>query len=140
MHAWEAGLKTTYYLRTLAASQVSKMLDVAAVKEYLRDSEVYSVSDNGVSIGYFSFNLTSDKTVELKSIALLPSYQGKGIGKQMLDKLFELTQGCIINLVVHPGNTAALISYLKNGFVIKGWKEDYFEDNQPRILMETCFD
>jgi len=44
MLAWEYGLKTTYYLRTLAASQVQKMIEVETVKEVakekVRESEI----------------------------------------------------------------------------------------------------
>ena len=37
MLAWESGLKTTYYLRTLAASQVQRMVDVEIVKEIAKE-------------------------------------------------------------------------------------------------------
>lgn len=39
MLAWELGLKTTYYLRTLAASQVSKTIEVDAVRETIKKEE-----------------------------------------------------------------------------------------------------
>ena len=39
MLAWEHGLKTTYYLRTQAASQVQKMTDIEAIKEVAKQRE-----------------------------------------------------------------------------------------------------
>jgi len=39
MFAWESGLKTTYYLRTLAASQVQKMVDLETLKEVAMERE-----------------------------------------------------------------------------------------------------
>jgi ribosomal protein S18 acetylase RimI-like enzyme len=38
-------------------------------------------------------------------------------------------------LVTHPENTSAIITYLKSGFKIKAWKDNYFGDGQPRILL-----
>lgn len=37
--AWEYGLKTTYYLRTLAASQVQKMVDIETLKQVADERE-----------------------------------------------------------------------------------------------------
>jgi ribosomal protein S18 acetylase RimI-like enzyme len=110
--------------------------DVTVVKSYLNGCEVYMVNDNSVPIGYFGYKVGTDNSVELKSIALLPSHQKIGIGKQMLQKIFELTKDNKIWLVVHPQNTQANMTYLKSGFVIVNWKSDFFGDGQPRLIME----
>lgn len=111
--------------------------DVDVVKSYLKDCLVYLVCDEKTPIGYFGYERTSPYSYDLKSIALLPEYQGKKIGSQMLQKVINLTKGNVISLVVHPSNTSAILSYFKNGFSISGWKENFFGDGKPRLLMET---
>jgi ribosomal protein S18 acetylase RimI-like enzyme len=110
--------------------------DVDVVKRYLSDCVVYLVKDGDTPIGYFGFHLESTSSVELKSIALLPSYQNKGIGRQMLATLFDATRGRKIWLVVHPQNSHAIMTYLKNDFTILNWKQDFFGDGEPRLVME----
>jgi len=42
---WESGLKTTYYLRTLAASQVTKTTDTNVIKEQIIEEEKGKIKD-----------------------------------------------------------------------------------------------
>jgi len=37
-------------------------------------------------------------------------------------------------LITHPLNTPAILLYLKNGFQITGWKDNYYGDSEPRII------
>lgn len=48
--AWESGLKTTYYLRTLAASQVQKMVDVEILKEIVKEEDI-SINEKNIIKG-----------------------------------------------------------------------------------------
>lgn len=110
---------------------------VQEVLDYLEGCEVYGVFDEKQAVGYFGFKLHEDDKVELKSIALLPEYQGKGIGKRMMERVQSDVGQKIIWLVVHPENVGAIASYMKSGFIPSGWKDDFFGDGQPRLVMES---
>jgi ribosomal protein S18 acetylase RimI-like enzyme len=110
--------------------------DVEVVKAYLKKCDVYFLYDKNEQIGYFALWNKSDAEIELKSIALLPNFQDKGLGSKMLDKVIELSRGKRLSLVVHPLNISAIIAYLNKGFVIVTRKENYFGDGQPRLILE----
>lgn len=114
----------------------------ASVEEelnYLKGSETYIYLDNDKAIGFFSFKDMDSGEVELKSMAVIPEYQGKGIGRQMMDRYLRLNEGKDLFLVTHPLNGAAIILYLRSGFNIVGWKENYYGDGQPRLILKRKF-
>ncbi len=104
--------------------------------DYLKDSQVYLYFLEDKSAGFFGFQKTNDKNVELKVLAVRPEYQGKGIGSQMINHFFELNKGCPLSLATHPKNSQAIIFYLKHGFMIEDWKENYYGDGEPRIILK----
>ena len=53
-----------------------------------------------------------------------------------MDKLLKEIGNKKIVLTVHPQNNAALRIYLKLGFVIISWKDNYFGDGEPRLYLE----
>jgi ribosomal protein S18 acetylase RimI-like enzyme len=103
--------------------------------DYLKDCDVYMLYENRKPIGFFAYK-TSGDGVEVKSIVVVPEEQGKGYGKAMMNKLLELTDGHTVHLVTHPKNTSALLYYLKSGFEIYGWKDNYYGDGEPRLLLK----
>lgn len=102
---------------------------------YLKRSETYIYFDDVKAVGFFSYKLIENGEVELKSMAVIPEYQNKGIGKRMMGRFLELNSGKNLFLVTHPFNTGAIIFYLRSGFKIVGWKENYYGDGQPRLLL-----
>lgn len=109
--------------------------NVENVVSYLDGCEIFGVFEKDELIGYLGFKMQNN-TVELKSIAVLPNFQSTGIGKAMMTKLKSEIGQKTTWLVVHPQNIGAISSYLKSGFIPSGWKEDFFGDGQPRLIME----
>lgn len=103
--------------------------------DYLQGSEVYILYDNLEPMGFFAFK-EDEEGVELMAIAVNPKMQGKGYGKIMMKKILKLTNGKGIRLVTHPRNRDAIIFYLKSGFEIYGWKDNYYGDGKPRLLLK----
>ncbi len=103
--------------------------------DYLRYSEVFLAYDGNKAIGLISYQLESD-TAEIKTLAVIPEYQRKGIGKQLISEILKKLKGKRVHLVTHPKNTSAIILYLKSGFQIYGWKDNYYGDGEPRLLFE----
>ena len=106
---------------------------IAMTLDYLKNCNVYLVYSNETVIGLFAFK-DVDKKVEVKQIIVLSDYQHKGYGKEIIKEIFRINKNKSIWLVTHPKNTSAIILYLKNGFEITGWKNNYYGDNQPRII------
>lgn len=102
--------------------------------DYLKESEVFALYENGMAVGFFAYRQGKDD-IELLVIAVDPKKQGNGYGKIMMDRVLELTQNQTVRLVTHPKNSGAIRFYLKSGFTISGWKENYYGDGQPRLLL-----
>jgi len=107
----------------------------AMTLSYLKNCEVYFVYHKNTLVGLFAFE-EKDGKVEVKQIAVLPEFQNKGYGKIIVKKLLQINKGKNIWLVTHPKNIIAIVLYLKNGFNITGWKDDYYGDGQPRMILQ----
>ncbi len=113
-------------------------LKARSVKEevdYLKNSEVYIAYEDNTTVGLIGYQIKQGY-VEIMSLAVIPAYQKKGIAKDMLTQILNMLNGKEIRLVTHPKNTPAIILYLKFGFIIYGWKDDYYGDGQPRMLLK----
>jgi len=109
--------------------------DTQSIERNYKDCHIEMILNNNVSVGYLAFHPVSTTEIYLKSLAILPDFQSLGIGTHALQKLFELTPGKTVSLVVHPRNVGGIICYLKNGFSIDGWKENCFGDGEPRLQL-----
>lgn len=130
-------IKNGQILFTLDNKAFTRDFDLTArnVQEevnYLKDCEVYILYDKTRPIGFFAF---TDKG-EIKTLVVAPEKQHQGYGKILMGKIFELNKKKKIYLVTHPQNSNALVFYLKSGFEIYGWKDNYYGDGQPRLLLQ----
>lgn len=109
---------------------------VADTISYLTGCEVYFVYEADKPIGSFSYKDDKNGQIEVLQVAIVPQHQGKGHGKKIVKYLLDLVKGKPVWLVTHPKNTPAIITYLKSGFVISGWKDNYYGDGQPRLILK----
>lgn len=114
--------------------------DVAEQKRYLRGSIIFVAYDEENPVGFFAYKHKGSKEIEIKTIAVIPEYQRRGIGKLMMKKLMKLVKGYNVKTVTHPYNTAAIILYLRYGFQISAWNDNYYGDRQPRLLLRLLQD
>jgi [ribosomal protein S18]-alanine N-acetyltransferase len=63
---------------------------------------------------------------EIHTIGVDPAYQGQGIGRQLLLRLFELADGATIFLEVRTDNAAAIALYESEGFTRVGVRKRYY--------------
>lgn len=97
--------------------------------------ETFVVYNQKVPIGFIAFE-EKDNGIEIYSLGVLPEYQGKGFGGLLLKKILNLAKSNRLFLLTNPQNSQAICFYLKYGFQICGWKDDYYHNGQPRLLLE----
>ena len=71
------------------------------------------------------------------SLAVSDSVRGEGVGKSLVQKAVEAMRERAfrgVRLTTHPGNVAVGL-YRKLGFSVVSEEADYFQDNEPRVLM-----
>lgn len=107
--------------------------------DYVLNSKVFFIIFEGNKVGTVGFKKISDDTIKLEGLNVIPQYRKFGIGQKALEEIIKLIlkeKFKKINLIVHPKNILALFLYLKNGFIINGYIENYFGDGEPRLKME----
>ncbi|MGE2832394.1 ribosomal protein S18-alanine N-acetyltransferase [Mycobacterium sp. SMC-4] len=63
---------------------------------------------------------------EIHTIGVDPAYQGKGIGRQLLDRLLEYADGATVFLEVRTDNASAIALYESAGFSRVGLRKRYY--------------
>lgn len=105
-------------------------------KKYIKESEVFFIMQDGKAIGTISYKAEKDGTILINGLTVLPDYRGKGVATNAMKKLLTDLGDQNYTLLVHPENTAALLIYLRLGFVITEWKDNYFGNGQPRLYLK----
>ncbi len=80
-------------------------------------------SDEGHDVGYVAYETLPDHDFYLQKIYLLPTLQGRGSGRRMLNLLLDHLRGIDpgarrLGLNVNRQNLKAVFFYLRNGFEI----------------------
>ena len=81
---------------------------------------------------------TNNQKAWVLSLGVHPGARGKQIGKKLMNKLVNLLkdENCLeICLTVHPDNAAAINIYKELEFKGETIIEDYFLENEKRIIM-----
>lgn len=108
--------------------------------------KAYGLFDNGKLIGWGAYrsqwseyNSKEEGIFEISSIVVDTSYRRKGIGQQLLDKLFDDVKKSKhfkkIYLTVSPKNLGALLLYLNNEFEIYDFKKDIYGPGADRVYL-----
>ena len=124
-------------LEKKAASEVFHALtDEQEIKDYIKDSEVFFIILDGKKIGTISYEKKDNDYVHFNGLTVIHKYRRKGIASWAIRNILNnIKNKKTINLVVHPKNTPAILVYLKAGFEIEDWKNDFFGDGEPRLSL-----
>ncbi len=117
------------YSHLMSADQLGYMFEMMYSPENLHRAMTEGgqrflvFSDEGRDVGYVSYETLPDHDFYLQKIYLLPTLQGRGSGRRMLELLLEYLRGMDpaarrIGLNVNRQNLKAVIFYLRNGFEI----------------------
>ena len=104
----------------------------------MQSSKVYVIRDQERIIGTASlcpFSSPTGKKANIEDVVILPKYQGKGLGRRLMEKIIEdagKLQPITLYLTSRPSRTAANILYQKLGFEQKETNV-YFMKLSPKI-------
>ncbi|PIR55083.1 hypothetical protein COU74_02785 [Candidatus Peregrinibacteria bacterium CG10_big_fil_rev_8_21_14_0_10_36_19] len=105
-------------------------------RKHIEEGESYIILKDKTPIGTVSYKENETGVLFFRGVTVLPEYRNQGLAKQAMNILVNQLKGQKLGLVTHPHNIPALLIYLRLGFVIKEWKENYFGDGEPRLYLE----
>ena len=106
------------------------------VERYLENGTMYVLEDNDVRAECVVTD-EGNGILEIKNIAVVPEYQGKGYGKILLDFLVRKYTGLYSVLQVGTGDSPLTIPfYEKCGFVRSHIVPRFFTDNYDHPIYE----
>lgn len=122
-----AEIWTEHYTRIIGTEQVTYMLDkfqsaTAIASQIIQGYQYYQVNIDKVPVGYFSI-IKKEDNLFLSKIYVLKKHRGKGVGKFMMEFVFQKAKelGLIsISLTVNKNNNDAIEAYEKMGFYNAG--------------------
>jgi [ribosomal protein S18]-alanine N-acetyltransferase len=105
----------------------------AFVRELAADHNHYVAAricaDDDILIGYGGISRlgrTPPFEYEIHTIGVDPAYQGRGIGRRMLDELLNIAAGGVVHLEVRTDNATAIALYRSAGFTEVGVRRRYY--------------
>lgn len=113
---------------------------IKAIEEYINRGEVYVGLIDDIIVGTYILIKTRPFTMELVNIAVKEDYQGRGIGKALVNSaIIESKKQGAKALEVGTGNSSLdqLALYQKCGFRIIGVDRDFFKIHYKEKIMEN---
>lgn len=124
------GDKKKYLDLLLLADEQESMID-----KYLARGEMFVLEDDGIKAECV-ITKEGDGVYELKNIAVLPGWQRKGYGKQLVAFLFSHYSDCTV-LFVGTGDCDSTLSfYTACGFTESHRIKNFFIDNYDHPMFE----
>lgn len=112
----------------------------ALIEEYLVDGHLYAAAWDDVTVGVFVLVPLENTLWELKNIAVAEEWQGKGVGKALLDGVIDKARELgAETLEVGTGNSSVgqLAFYQKAGFRMDRIAKNYFTLNYEEPIFEN---
>ena len=123
--------KKQYLYLLLLADEQEDMID-----HYLDKGTMYVLDDNGIKCECVVTD-EGEGVLEIKNIATVPEYQGKGYAKTLIDFVIKKYSGQYTILQVGTGDSPLTIPfYEKCGFVRSHIVPNFFTDNYDHPMFE----
>lgn len=110
------------------------------IKDYINRGIGYLAYNQEVLVGAAVLLMTRPKTIEIVNISVKEEYQGRGVGKKMLQEAIKAAKDMEITcLEIGTGNSsiAQLALYQKMGFRIYSVEQNYFIHHYQKVIMEN---
>ena len=123
--------KKQYLDLLLLADEQENMID-----RYLDKGTMYILEDNGVKAECVVLDV-GDGALEIKNLATVTQFQGKGYGKALIEFIVKKYRGKYSILQVGTGDSPSTIPfYEKCGFVRSHIVENFFLDNYDHPIYD----
>lgn len=123
--------KKQYLDLLLLADEQEDMID-----RYLEKGTMYILNDNGIKAECVVLDV-GDSVLEIKNIATVPHFHGRGYGKAMIEFLAKKYQGKYSMLQVGTGDSPLTLPfYEKCGFIRSHRVKNFFADNYDHPIYE----
>lgn len=103
-------------------SFIASNLHALAESKFLAGMEVLGIYKGNTMVGFAAYVLDEEGDMNLYKLMVDKKYQGKGYGKEALNKVMDIVKKAAVNkevwLSIHPKNTAAKNLYLNYGFKV----------------------
>lgn len=107
----------------------------AMIDRYLGRGELYAGFVGGTVVAVCVTTVESEGVTEVKNLAVLPQWQGRGIGRRMLAHVEKLKAGC--RMILGTGETPSTLRFYRScGYVESHRIPDFFTDNYPHPIVE----
>lgn len=110
--------------------------DEAIVRNYMNDGELYAIHCGEDLVGVALLIEQSEATIELKNMAVVSEFQGKGIGKIVLQIIYDKYRAKgYTQIIVGTANSSIenIAFYQKAGFRMDKIKKDFFSNYSEPI-------
>ena len=110
------------------------------IETYIKVSKVYVLTSLDAAIGVIVLTPLTEGVIEIKNIAIAPSYQRRGLGRQLLEYAIATCRAeDASEILIGTGNSSLgqLALYQKVGFHIVGVDPDFFTRNYPETIVEN---
>jgi len=92
---------------------------------------------HGEMVGFIAADIRPGQGLAwIATLAVLPAFRGRGIGKALLQACEELLEVSHIRLNVRTSNRVAIRLYEETGYQKAGLWHDYYEDGEDALVMQ----
>lgn len=114
----------------------SGITDEGEAREEIEDNEVYFIKKDNRIVGSTAYQTINKDEAYFSGLVIDPSFQGQGIARAAIEfRLNTLKDKKRLWLVTHPHNSKVIRLYLSYGFFIEAWKDNYYGDGEPRLVL-----
>jgi ribosomal protein S18 acetylase RimI-like enzyme len=110
------------------------------VDEYLKSSDIYAARQNNEILGIVVLFPLTIETVEIKNVAVKTEFQGKGLGRFLIENAVQvalLNRQKSVCIGTANSSVGQLYLYQKLGFEITEIKRNFFTDNYAEPIYEN---
>jgi len=112
------------------------LLDLSGVLALPNVVRLKAVS-HGEMVGFIAGDIRPGQGLAwIATLAVLPAFRGRGIGKALLQACEELLEVSHIRLNVRTSNRVAIRLYEETGYQKAGLWHDYYEDGEDALVMQ----